>query len=285
MTLRLISLVLFFLSLINYSLWRDERTARKLLEEELIRSQPEARASLRPESLLPEAALLPPSLEQSTEVQPAAQDSAPEAAPQPATEEPQTASIIAPEPPAPEPTLSEMSQYGVVSRVGAIAKFVTLTDEQRERLRQKYTRMAINQKAGLADDTESLETIIGEQNASFFRQQAASAFQKSREQELDREIFYLSRKLAFTSSQEIRLRELMAQVEEESQKKFSAEKSSPDYAQDASFRVRLMMQENQFKSEWLASQLKETLTSDQYQAYLQEEADSSGAELSVWHAP
>lgn len=270
MLLRLVALVLFFLSLINYSLWRDERSARKLLEDDIIQNQPDARASLRPEMINSSVA---------EEIQPAPQSEAiPEMAKigpehSPATDAPEAAA------------LSEMAIYGIESRISAIGKFVQLNDEQRERLRQKYTNDAIAKKSGSPSNSESLATIIGEQNSQFYQQQVASAFERSQQQELDRDIFYLSRKLAFTASQEQRMRQLLEEVETAAQQHFQQEKKSPEYGQDPSFRVKLMMQENQFKSEWLAGQLKETLTSDQYQAYLQEEAESSNAELGIWHAP
>ena len=187
--------------------------------------------------------------------------------------------------PVPQATLSELAIYGIESRVSALSKVVGLNDEQRERLRSKYQTEAIAKRKGTSADTESLEQIIGEENNKFYREQLNSAFTKSQTQELDREVYYTSRKLQLSNQQEESYRQLLATVEEKVKERFGEQRASSEFQNDPSFRVRLTIQENEFRSDWLNQQLKQTLAQDQYQAYVQEQADSSAAELSVWHAP
>jgi hypothetical protein len=197
------------------------------------------------------------------------------------------AQIISPPTPTPIPqaTLSELAIYGIESRVSALGKVVGLNDEQRERLRSKYQAEAVAKRKGVRVETESLDQIIGEENNKFYQEQLNSAFEKSRSQELDREVYYTSRKLQLTSQQEESYRQLLATVEDKVKERFGEQRASAQFQNDPSFRVRITIQENDFRSEWLNQQLKQTLAQDQYQAYVQEQADSSAAELGVWHAP
>jgi hypothetical protein len=187
--------------------------------------------------------------------------------------------------PNPQPTLSELALYGIESRVSALSKVVGLSDEQRQRLRTKYETEATAKRRGVSVNTESLEDIIGAENNKFYREQLNSAFAKSQTQELDREVYYTSRKLQLSNQQEESYRQLLATVEEKVKERFGEQRASAEFQNDPSFRVRLTIQENEFRSDWLNQQLKQTLAQDQYQAYVQEQADSSAAELGVWHAP
>lgn len=178
--------------------------------------------------------------------------------------------------------LSAMQIYGVESRVSSVGKFVQLSDEQRERLRQKFTTDALKKRGGTSE-SESLEAILGERDAEYYRDQLRGAFERSREQALDRELFYLSRKLKLESTQESGIRTLLQSVDQAVEEKFEAERRDPRFQNEPAFRVRLMVRENEFRAEWLAEQAKTILTPDQYQAFLQEQTESSAQDMGLWH--
>jgi hypothetical protein len=104
-------------------------------------------------------------------------------------------------------------------------------------------------------------------------------------QDLERELFYLSRRLSFSNEQETKVRQALVEVETHVDECFKNEKVSPNFASDLAYRDRLSMQENQFRSDWLAEQMRNILGAGQYQAYVQEEAESSAADMGIFHAP
>ncbi len=180
--------------------------------------------------------------------------------------------------------LTELQLYGIESRVSALAKVVGITEEQRERLRTKYTDEARARRAGITAETPSLEEIIGEEGTRFYREQLSTAMERSQRAELDREVYYMARVLSLSQEQEEHYRELMQTVDSEIRRQFRSERESPQFQSDPSFRVKLSIRENEFRSKWLLEQLKVTLNPQQYEAYVKEEANSSSAELGVWHA-
>ncbi len=269
---RLSSILFFLLAIISFLCWQRERTQRQLLEGKVAELSVGSRQSIKsygtdvkgvamPRPSPSEAAIsVPTAIEESIE-----QDTVRH------TDE--------------SSPLSETALYGVESRVAAIGKMVPLSPEQTERLRSKYTAEARARKTGAQSDTESLESIIGDSNAQFYKEQVRNAFQRAHDQELDRDIFYLSRKLNFSPEQESAIRKLMEESDTHVENKFRAERDSPQFQNDPAFRVRLMIKENQFQSDWLAQQIKGILSPDQYQAYIQEEAESSSADMGLMHAP
>jgi DNA primase len=236
-------------------LWWQEHQKRTFLEEQII----EKSKSIKPHTLNPVGVAIP------------------------RVEKVQATATATAQPTA-QP-LSPLVLYGIESRISAIENIIPLSEQQKSRLKDKFTDEALARQRGAKANTELLTDIIGEENSKFYQERLASAFKKSKEQELERDVFYFSRKLNFNSSQEQQVRQLFTDVESQVVQRFQNEKSSPQYAQDPSFRVRLMLQENNFRKEWLESELQKILSPEQYQAYLQEEADSAAAELNMWHAP
>lgn len=268
---RILSLLCLSVALITLMLWRSERLARESIEEKLQQLAPDSSKSIKSYGLDANGVAMP----------------RPSATPEVLIEQtPKPAPTIAPPSvPAETPALPEIALYGIESRVSSIGKIVNLNPQQRERLQTKYTQEALARRRGEKADTESLEEIIGEADSRFYKQQLENAYKKAQDQELERDLYYMSRRLSFNQLQENSVRDALSQVENAVQERFQSEHSSPQYASDPSYRVRLMMQENQFRSEWLAGKLKEILNPDQFQAYMQEEAESTGAELNMWHAP
>ena len=268
--LRIVTLIAVFIAIVMTTLWSNERDLRMQLASELKTRQVGTTLSIKQEHLAATGLALPrPTAVTLATITPIAQ---PTIQPQmPVGEQP--------------PSLPEMSLYGVESRLSAMNKLFTLTVDQQQRLRQKYTEESAARRAKRPANAESLREIIGDTNAEFFQQQVTQSLEKAKSQELDREIYYVSRKLALTQPQEEQFRTVLAQVEKQVDETLQSQRSSPQFKEDPSYRVRLMIQENNLRTQQLSQELKRILSPDQYQAYLQEEADSAAAELGMWHAP
>jgi hypothetical protein len=166
-------------------------------------------------------------------------------------------------------------------RISAIEKFVPLTDEQKERLRLKYEAESAQQAGEAA--TERLDDIIGEENARFYRQQVKAAFQKVQDEETAKEALWLARSLRLSEEQEQAVlsvfREVEQQVDQESDAAGEGIATSP---QD---RVKGMIAENKKRAELRAQRLKNLLSAEQFEIYLKAAAESSSADVEVFHDP
>lgn len=159
-------------------------------------------------------------------------------------------------------------------KVSAVEKFVPLTEEQKLRLRKKYEAEATGGKEGV--ETDTLEEIIGQENATFYRQQVKAAFQKVRDEELNKEVVWLARQLNLSGQQEQAVQQAFLSVEAQLAQGERASTSSHD-------RVKAMIEENRKRNELRAAQMKELLSPEQYQAYAKSQADSSSSDVEVFH--
>lgn len=179
-----------------------------------------------------------------------------------------------------EATESPQSGDVVKWKVSAIEKFVPLNDEQRQRLREKFEKEE-DVRSGEEPDSESLEDIVGEENARFYHQQVKAAFQRVQEEEIDREVVWLSRQLVLTQEQERSMRSVFEVVEkqiaEEAAGKGRRAARSPQQ------RVTAMIAENRKRTELRNEQLKPVLSPEQYEAYVRTQAESSAADVEVFH--
>jgi hypothetical protein len=159
-------------------------------------------------------------------------------------------------------------------KVSAVEKFVALTDEQKLRLQKKYEVEATGGKEGV--ETDTLEDIIGQENAAFYRQQVKAAFQKVRDEELNKEVVWLARQLNLSAQQEQAVQQGFLSIESQLAQGEQAASSSHD-------RVKGMIEENRKRSELRAAQMKELLSPEQYEAYAKSQADSSASDVEVFH--
>lgn len=190
---------------------------------------------------------------------------------------PQVSAAANPSPlPSPESTIGsdnesgEIRQAAATARVSAIAKFVQLTDDQRERLAEKFKREAQGDS-----ETESLEAIIGEENVTFYRNQVARAFDRARDESIEKEMLYLSRKLSMSRAQEAAVFTAMR----------DAEKNVDEELRDRTFSGKLerMLAEERLKQERISDALKGILSPEQYQAYLRNLSESSATDFTSLH--
>lgn len=168
-------------------------------------------------------------------------------------------------------------------RVSAIEKFVPLTEDQKRRLSEKFVEEG-RSSDGEAD-TESLEDILGEESASYYRQQVKSAFQRVQDEETEKEVVWVSRQLSLSPAQERGVRDVYVRVEQQvrrEQQQGAQHGETPKSPQD---RVKQMVRESRLRNELRSSMLKDVLTPEQYEAYMRSESESAASEMEVFHDP
>jgi hypothetical protein len=180
----------------------------------------------------------------------------------------------APDDPAPSPANDALSW-----KISAIEKFVPLTPEQKERLREKYERESDAQAHGNEVEVESLEEILGPENASYYREQVQAAFKRVQDEEIERESVWFSRKLGLSEEQETSMRQVFERVEAE----LGTTGHTSNSAKNPQERVRAMIAENRRRSELRTAELSRILTPEQLQVYARIEAESSASDVEVFH--
>lgn len=190
---------------------------------------------------------------------------------------------VATTPPSDPSVAQEEGDAAVKWRVSAISKFVDVTDEQKERLEQKYREEKNAQEEGRESQAETLEAIIGQEKAGEYRQQVHAAFARVRNEELDKESVWIARKLSLSSDQERSIRVVFADVEAQIESEFAD--STQGVARSPQQRVTRMIAENKRRLELRSAALQKILSPEQHTAYVQTEAQSSSADVEVFHGP
>lgn len=167
-------------------------------------------------------------------------------------------------------------------RVSAIEKFVPLTEDQRNRLTEKFTADADSARAGDTPNSESLDDILGVESAQFYRQQVQAAFARAHDQEIEREVVWLSRQLSLTAEQETAVRQAMTRIEQQLQ---SGKPPHGAGSSDPQHRVQAMIEESKARRELTNAEFSKVLTPEQYQAYLRSEAESVDSDVEIFHDP
>jgi hypothetical protein len=164
-------------------------------------------------------------------------------------------------------------------KVSAIEKFVPLNDEQRQRLREKFDRES-SAPPGEESGAESLEDIVGAENARFYREQVKAAFKRVQDEEIDREVVWLSRQLALSPDQERSMRSVFEVIE----RRLNDEGTEGgEHGGSPQERVKTMVSENRRRNELRNEELKSVLSPEQYEAYLRTNAESSAADVEIFH--
>lgn len=176
-----------------------------------------------------------------------------------------------------EPTqLGVKGDETVTWRVSAVEKFVPLTNEQRARLRSKF----IQERVAGNESTEKLEDIIGAENAAFYRQQVQAAFERSRQESLQREVVWIAHQLTLSKVEEDKVRGIFLAVEQqliEEGRAAQGEGKSPQQ------RLQAVLQENRRRDELRNEQLKQLLSAEQFEQFLKQQAQSSDADVEIFH--
>ena len=182
---------------------------------------------------------------------------------------------------APDDGAPSSSNDALSWKISAIEKFVPLTAEQKERLREKYERESEARTIGDEVQAESLEEILGPENASYYREQVQAAFKRVQDEEIERESVWLSRKLGLSEEQESSMRQVFERVESA----LGATGHAPNSGLNPQERVRAMIAENRRRSDLRSAELSRILTPEQLQAYARIEAESSASDVEVFHDP
>jgi hypothetical protein len=168
-------------------------------------------------------------------------------------------------------------------RVSAVEKFVPLTEDQKNRLSSKFEEEQRARAAGEEPQGESLEEILGEENAGFYREQVKAAFQRMEHEENEREVVWLARQLNLSDAQEQAVTSVFRSVEESIDREFGTlQHGAASSPQD---RVKRMIAENKRRAQLRSEQMRAVLSPEQYQQYLRSEAESSAADVEVFHDP
>lgn len=172
----------------------------------------------------------------------------------------------------PETKTDNMESYRISARLSAIEKFVQLNDAQREQLKQKF-KAEINKQ-----EAPSLEQVIGKESADFYKQQVQKAYEKSNQEQVDREVFYLSRILSLSPEQEAQVRQVVSDV-----------KGSTDYVSHQSdssnpiSNLQKMLDSAKVQNDLLIEKMKQALTATQYQAFIEYQNNSSDSDFTMLH--
>lgn len=170
-------------------------------------------------------------------------------------------------------------EFAVRARLSNIEKFVPLTEDTRARLTEKFEAEVRDPNA----QTEPLESIIGQEQATFYRAEVKKAFVKARDEEVEKEVLLLGRNLALSTDQQRRLREVYVNVEQQLDELYGDPEQRYRFKGTMEERMKRMMETTRYRREQLADALKGVLTPEQYEAYLKEVDGSAEGELGVWH--
>lgn len=173
------------------------------------------------------------------------------------------------------------AQDAVSWRISAIEKFVPLSSEQKDRLREKYASESAAKVNGEEPQTESLDDILGAENAAYYREQVNAAFKRVQNEEVERESVWLSRKLDLSPEQESSVRQVLERVEADVAQPHDTGQSALSPQQ----RVQSMIAQNRRRAELRNAQLANILTPEQLRTYAQLEAESSASDVEVFHDP
>jgi hypothetical protein len=167
--------------------------------------------------------------------------------------------------------VSETENNAARWKISAIEKFVPLTEDQRERLQQSFS-------GGPDRPKESLEEILGAENAEYYRSQVKAAFQRMEEQELEKEVVFTSRQLALSSQQESQIRIVFQDIERElDTAEGDARGGTPQE------RVGRMVEQNKKRQALRNERVHGILSPEQYQAFLKTQSESPEADMEVFH--
>jgi hypothetical protein len=150
-------------------------------------------------------------------------------------------------------------------KISAIQRFVPLSGEQRTRLERHFTATVAGEQAD-----ESLEEILGPEALSTYREQVNLAFERAAREALEKEVYYVSRKLGLDSQTERALMKAYEEVEAALPRSATSGMSNP--AEGARVRQEMRLE-----------RARQVLRSDQYEAYAAFLNESSDSDVQIFH--
>ncbi len=172
-------------------------------------------------------------------------------------------------------TQKQYRDYLLSMKLNAIEQFVPLDEDQTERLRDKFSLELTPGVKG-----EQLEAILGKEQTAFLREQREIAFERGKVEALEREVFFWSRKLNLSPTQESFFLNALDDTEQEIIKWRSEQK-----AQSLQARTLLFFEETKRRRKLLREKLGDVLSEEQLDSYVEQESQSAAAEVELWHSP
>lgn len=166
-------------------------------------------------------------------------------------------------------------------RISAIERFVPLSDEQRSRLQEKFAEERLAQQEERESKAESLDDILGAENAQLYRDNVKAAFERVRNEELERDTVWMARKLGLSTEQEERMRAAFDEVERAVVTEFPPTQLGAGETPQS--RVLRMIAENKRRVQLRAERLRQVFSPEQYEAYVKAESESSASDMEVFH--
>lgn len=176
----------------------------------------------------------------------------------------------------------DVAEFSIQSRIASISKFVPLSEEQKNRLEEKF-RIELDPHKREQEKSETLDSILGQDTANFYRERRKSAFDKVLQEEIEKEVLLLSRRLGFSSTEEDEVQSIYLGVEEEVRKLRSSYAVPREKNRNHEI-LKRMIEEQRLRNTLLAQRMKEVLNEERYLRYLEYQANSSGQEMELWHS-
>jgi hypothetical protein len=176
---------------------------------------------------------------------------------------------------------SETKDRAHAWRLSAIERFVPISDQQRDRLKEKFAEEQKAQEEDRESTAESLDDILGADNAKVYREQVNAAFERVQNEELEKDTMWTARKLGLSAGQEDRMRAAFQQVEQALKVEYP--QSQHGAGETPQKRVLRMIAENKRRVQLRAEQMRAILSPEQYGAYMQVESESSDSDMEVFH--
>lgn len=178
----------------------------------------------------------------------------------------------------------ESDEESVVEmKVSAINKLVNLSAEEEGELRDHYYQQKNN-----ADYQNTLSDLLGEERTSFIREEQRRSFSKSEQENIEKDLYYYSRKFDFSSEQEKQVNNLLTVIQgevRESNKRITGEGGAEPIGRELSGRekLRVMMKNIRYGRVMLKERMENILSEDQYRAFVEYENESTDADMELWH--
>jgi len=188
------------------------------------------------------------------------------------------------------PSYDSRKAFTIRTRIGAIGRFVALSEDQHNSLHAKFEAEEALKEKNLSDEEynqeleklESLEEIVGAQTAIDYRNGVNETLERVRIEQTEKDVLLTSRQLDMTPEQEQKYRDIASQVEKE------IEASNPVPVGQVVQRnmedtLRLLKKQNEMRQKLFSDRLKGVLSDEQYNKFLEQQALSAEQQLGFWH--
>ena len=182
---------------------------------------------------------------------------------------------------------SRRREFRVNARISTVEKFISLTDEQRKALAEMFDRDTPWREEPKEDERDEFAEIVGKENAQYYRSQMKQAFEQAEAESQEKEVLYMGKRLSLSAEQEAQvtsiMKEVSSTVRENMRAAAAADSSSSDKGGNSGGRIRRMIAESSMRQQLLNEQLQKIFTPEQYQLYLEQQAESTDGRFQVWH--